>query len=143
MKAKSIKDLVNFALADNANKHAEYVFSKMPKHQASEIEKAINVNLTGCERLIDTSGIRHTIRKHGDSKKEAKRGQIAVTIDDFELIKDVVRSPDSISYGGKNSLKQDVFIYSKKIGSLYIVAEAVRYNKRGNKLIFNSMYKKK
>ncbi|MEZ4880699.1 MAG: hypothetical protein R2801_11110, partial [Chitinophagales bacterium] len=75
--------------------------------------------------------------------KEAKQGQIAITIDDFILLPEVYIHPDKIEYIGKNSLKQDLLRYSKKIDESLLIIEALRVSKRGYKLIFTTMYKKK
>jgi len=41
-------------------------------------------------------------------------------------------------------MNQDVFMYGKNIDNTYFVAEAVRFSrKKGNKLVFQTMYKRK
>ena len=142
MKIVNINQLVTLALS-HTNVHGELVISKLPQKQAAVIEKEIHLDLTGVDRLIDTSFVRHTILQHGDARKEASRGQIAITIDDFGKIPQVLREPDEIEYGGKNRQHQDVFLFKKRIGALYIIAEAVRIAKKGNKLVLWTMYKKK
>lgn len=140
MKVKSIKQLVSIALSSNA--HVEIVIGKLPIKQARIIEKIIGENLVGCERLINTSAIKHTLNAHGSPEREEKRGQIAVTIDDFQKIPLILKEPDSIKYAGKNKRSQDVFLFTKKIGFTYIVAECVR-NANKKKLDFGTMYKRK
>lgn len=140
MKVSSISQLVRLALSPG-NVHGEYTFAKLPRKQAKLIEKDIQIDLTGAERVMDTSFIRHSILEHGNAKTEERRGQVALTTDDFLKVPMVLREPDEIKYAGKNKLKQDVFLYKKKIGMLYIVAEAVRLSKRSNKLVFQTMYK--
>ena len=107
------------------------------------MESEIGIKLVGCSRIIDTNGIRHTLRRHGSEIEEAKRGQVAVNLDDFNKIPLIVKEPDSIKYGGKNKLKQDFFIYEKKIGDTYFLSEAVKVASAGNQLVFSSMYKRK
>lgn len=143
MNVKSIRNLVAFALADRANVSAQYIFSKLPRSQAQRIEKLIGVDLTGAPRLIDTSGIRHALRKHGNAVTEARRGNIAINTYDFEKIPSVLANPDEVKYGGKNSLNQDVFVFEKRIDNLYFVVEAIRFSKSGNKLVMQTLYKKK
>ena len=70
------------------------------------------------------------------------RGQLPINIDDFELIPKIIQT-ENVKYGGKNSLKQDVFVFEKRIGNLFFVVEAVRQSKRGNKLVFQTLYKRK
>ena len=143
MKAKSIKELVSLALSDKSNIHAEYTLGKLPAKQSKLIEKITGYHLAGSERIIDTSAIRHTLRKHGSEIIETKHGQIAVSIDDFNKIPLILKEPDQIIYAGKNRLNQVVFLYQKKIGAVYYVAEAVRLSRTGNKLVFQTMYKRK
>jgi phage-Barnase-EndoU-ColicinE5/D-RelE like nuclease3 len=142
MNPKNIKQLVDIALRDG-NLFAEFTFSKMPIAQSKIIENEIGIKLVGIHRVMDTSGIRHTLKNHGSEIDELKRGQIAVTIDDFNKIPQIVKYPDNIRYLGKNKLKQDVFEYEKRIGKIYFVSEAVKIAKVGNKLIFATLYKRK
>lgn len=72
-----------------------------------------------------------------------KHGQIAITHADFERIPEVLISPDAVSFLGNNALRQPVFLFTKRIGQLYFVAEAVRFSKKGNRLVFQTMYKRK
>lgn len=143
MKAKSIKELINLALNDKSNIYAEYTLGKLSPSQSKIIEAIAGQKLVGTSRIIDTSSIRHTLRKHGSEIIESKHGQIAVSIDDFNKIPLILKEPDSITYIGKNRLKQEVFVYQKKIGPIYYVAEAIRLSKRSNKLVFQTMYKRK
>jgi hypothetical protein len=143
MKAKSIKELVNLALSEEFNFHAEFTLGKLPAKQSRIIESLIGSKLVGSDRIIDTSGIRHTLKKHGSEINESKHGQIAVSIDDFNKVPHILREPDQIVYSGKNRLKQDVFLYQKKIGVIYYVAEALRISKKGDRLVFQTMYKRK
>lgn len=138
---KEIRELVTKALTIE-NKHYELVLSYLPNYQATIIEKYVGVNLAGVERIIDTYAIKHTIKMHGNERTEKSRGQLPVNIDDFELIPEILKT-DIVKYGGKNALKQDVFVFEKRIGNLYFVVEAVRFSKKGNKMVFQTLYKKK
>ena len=118
MKAKSIKELVELALSNKTSKHAEYTLGKLPPKQSRIIEAITGYKLVGSERIIDTSGIRHTLRKHGSERMESRHGQIAVNIDDFSKISLILKEPDKILYTGKNRLQQDVFLFQKRIGTV-------------------------
>ncbi|MFN8281986.1 MAG: hypothetical protein U0U67_02165 [Chitinophagales bacterium] len=140
---KEIQELVEYALTSETNKKRELVIGKVSKKQAKEIEKLVGINLEGVERVIDSYMIRHALGKHGSPTKESKQGQIAITIDDFILLPEVYIHPDKIEYIGKNSLKQDLFRYIKKIDESLFIIEALRVSKKGYKLIFTTMYKRK
>ena len=142
MKPKNIKQLVDIALS-TGNHFAEFTFSKMPISQSKILEKEIGIKLVGVDRVIDTNGIKHALKNHGSQITESKRGQIAITIDDFFIIPQIVKEPDSIKYLGKNTMNQDVFEYQKRVGDVYFVSEAVKVASAGNKLIFATMYKRK
>ncbi|MEZ5047493.1 MAG: hypothetical protein R2831_10930 [Chitinophagaceae bacterium] len=140
---KEIKQLINLALSQKPT-HKILNLGKATKQQTDFINQYTNEDVTGIQRHIDTSGIRHAIKLHGSPKTENPRGQIAINLDDFLLLPIILKTPDKIEYKGKNKLKQDVFLYTKQIDNIYFVAEAVRFSKKkGNKLIFETMYKRK
>lgn len=138
---KEIKQLVNFALSDTLNKHKSITVGTVTKKQAAIIQAQIGVDMYGCERILDTSTIRHIIKNHGSAKDEAKRGQIAVNLDDIQNIAHYINSSSEVAYLGKNKLKQDVFKYQTAENGVIVVVEAVRINKRGNAMIIQTMYK--
>ena len=138
---EKIRNLVEIALSIE-NKHYEIILSHLPKYQAQIIETQIGVDLTGVERILDTYGIKHTIKEHGSEKTELLRGQLPINIDDFELIPKIIQT-ENVKYSGKNSLKQDVFVFERRIGNLYFIVEAVRFSKKGNKLVFQTLFKRK
>lgn len=130
------------------------ILSAVPSHflelgeveiiHANRITDLVDIHISGAKYVIDTSGIRHAIKNHGDPTLELKRGQIAICNEDFLKIPEILVNPDSIEYGGTNPLKQHVFIYSKRIDELHFVVKAFRPSiKKGNKLIFQTMYKRK
>ena len=73
--------------------------------------------------------------------REEARGQVAINLDDFELIPKILKDATEINYKGKNSLKMDVFEYKYKIDDTYIVLEELRENKYGKKLFLSTLYK--
>lgn len=141
---KEIQELVQFALSDKLNQHKSIIIGTVNKMQSDIIEQFSGVNIYGCNRIIDTSLIRHVISKHGSPSIEEKKEQIAITIDDFILIPTVLTNADFITYEGKNNLKRDCFKYTKKLADgTIIIIEAVIINKYGNKMVIETMYKKK
>lgn len=104
-------------------------------------KKHTEKDVQGAERFLDTSFVRHTIKNHGSVKKEEARGQIAINLDDFELIPKILKEATEINYKGKNSLKMDVFEYRYKVDDTYIVLEELRENKRGKTLFLSILYK--
>jgi phage-Barnase-EndoU-ColicinE5/D-RelE like nuclease3 len=111
--------------------------------QIKKINFDIFPEVADLEFIIDTNGIRHTIKQHGSEYTEIKRGQLPINLDDFNHVKSILSSPDEIQYAGKNKEKKDVFIYKKQIGYYYFVATVIRYSKKGDKAIFTTFYKRK
>lgn len=74
-------------------------------------------------------------------KKEAKRGQIAVSLDDFALIPLITSKPDRIFYDGKNKIGRDVIVFTKIIDGVgYRHVEEIRGK---NKLVATDSLRKK
>ena len=140
---KSIKELIEIAFAENSNIHAELCIGAVTKKNAEDIKQLINEDLVGAERYLDTNTIRHIIKNHGSSKSEENRGQIAISLDDIEAIPQILRSYHTIKYIGKNRMKQDIFEYETKINGTYIIVEAIRIRKWGNRMYIQTMYKRK
>jgi hypothetical protein len=140
---KSIKELIEVALASTSNTHAELCIGAVTQRNANDIKQLINQDLVGAERYLDTSTIRHIINNHGSVELEAKRGQIAITFDDIEAIPQILRSYNKIKYIGKNRLQHDMFEYHTKSDVVYIIVEAVRIRKWGNRMYIQTMYKRK
>lgn len=138
---KEIKELVDFALSDQLNKHKSIVIGTVNKKQAEIIKKETGFEMYGCDRLLDTSAIRHILRKHGSPKIEESRGQIAVTLDDFEKIPSYIANASKIEYIEKNKLKRDAFQYTTEEDGAIIVIEGVVINKKGNKIMIETMFK--
>lgn len=110
--------------------------------ESERIEIATGICLLGYERIIDYSGIIHTINKHGNPIIENQRGQIAVTEKDFLLIDIICKKPDSISLSlKKNRRGMKVIVYQKLIGETYYYLEEIRVRRK--KVAMENMYKKK
>lgn len=109
---------------------------------AAFIFQKTGLDLTGFTRLIDNYGIRHTLKQHGNPAKEAGRGQLAVTLDDFGLIPLITSQPDHVFLDGKNKIGREVIVFVKLIDGIgYWHAEEIR---AGRKLVAtDSMRKKK
>ena len=100
------------------------------------------LNVAGFTRVLDNYGVRHTIKQHGNAAKESRRGQIAVTLQDFEKIALITSQPDNIFADGKNKIDRDVLVFVKVIDGIgYRHVEEIRGK---HKLVAtDSMRKKK
>ena len=111
------------------------------KNNIDAVKQKTGIDLTGHERVIDSSGINHILKEHGDKVTESKRGQIAITRDDISRIPEIVESPDNIQYVGKNGRGHQVIRYQKNINDVIYYFEEVR---EGRKHVApNTMFKRK
>ena len=138
-----ISKLIEFIIDDKENSHSEITIGKVTKRHSSIFYKTLKVHINKSAIVIDSSAIRHAMRKHSNTVREFNRGQIAVTYNDFEHIPNILAHPGRIEYKGKNNLKQDVFMFIKQLDNLYLVAMCVRPSKFGTKLVFGTIYIRK
>lgn len=105
------------------------------------IREKTGFDLTGFTRLIDNYGVRHTLGNHGDVRKEASRGQLAVTVDDFLLLTTIMDFFDEVRHDGKNRVGRDVLVFTKEIDEVgYRHVVEVR---EGKKLVVTDSLRKK
>lgn len=108
---------------------------------AAQILAKTGLDVTGYSRILDNYGVRHTMKQHGDPGKEAKRGQIAVTLSDFSKIPLITSQPDNIFADGKNKIGRDVIVFVKVIDGVgYRHVEELRGK---NKLVATDSLRKK
>ena len=65
------------------------------------IQARTGFNLAGYTRALDNYGVCHTMKQHGDPARELKRGQLAVTLEDFGLIPLITGEPVNVYKDGK------------------------------------------
>lgn len=91
-----------------------------------------------------TSGITHTIKRHGNDAEESKRGQKGITDADFELIPSILDSPDDVIKGNQTGRGDQALVFTKKIGAFtYHLVMAVKKNNQEISLFFTTMFAKK
>ena len=110
--------------------------------QLSTAVKEHGLNIDGYIHNIDTSAVQHTRKRHGIPQREERRGQLAVTDDDFKNIPQIIYNPDFVAFGAKNNKGLDLIIYGKNMpdgSSVYV--EEIRTGKKT--LTTNSLRKYK
>jgi len=115
---KTAKRLTEFAKVAMtiADRRTIEVIGKV--ENASFIFEKTGLDVSGFTRVVDNYGVRHTIKQHGDQAKESKRGQLAVTLDDFGLIPLITSQPDNVFADGKNKIGRDVIVFEKLINGI-------------------------
>lgn len=64
--------------------------------QIDQMRAVTGVDVSGFDFAIDASAIRHIFNKHGDPASEARRGQRAVTVDDFIRLLQILTDPEVV-----------------------------------------------
>ncbi len=137
---EEIEALIQFALTDTTNKNKVVKLGEIDALQAIAIENKTELNVSGYTRIIDVYGVKHTFKNHGDPITEAKRGQIAVTKEDFLLIPQIVLT-ENIIYSGKNKIGKDCLLYEAIINDIFYYVEEIREGRK--ELAMNTLYKRK
>lgn len=131
-------DIVNGTVAGNEKRSVS--IRSVDDSEAKAIEKSTGIaGTSGYTHTIDSFGMRHSYKQHGDEKGEAKRGQQAISREDFARIEQIIASPDARENGGKTKQGRDVLRYRKRFNGTVIYVEEVRTGKK--ELAFLSMWK--
>lgn len=124
-------DIVAFAEAAAAVADRLVTLRIGPVNNAQRIMESTGLDLTGFDRMLDNYGIRHTLKQHGSSTREAARGQIAVALIDFGLIDLITSEPDAVFHGGRNKIGREVLVFTKLIDGIgYRHVEEVRSHRK-------------
>ena len=135
-----IKELVEFAINDKTSDNKFVNLGLLSSTEVKKIKAKTSLDLSGYSRILDKSSIKHTIKQHGNIKKEQSRGQIAITPLYFELVKEIAKS-ENLIYCSKNKLGNDCLFYEAFIGKLIFYIEEVRVGRK--QLCLQTMYKRK
>ncbi|PZQ57975.1 MAG: hypothetical protein DI570_18915 [Phenylobacterium zucineum] len=93
--------------------------------------RAAGLEIDGFAHVMDGSAVRHVTKNHGDVGKEAKRGQIAVTEEDFRALPDILAEPDAVMFGAKGKRGEAQIFYAKaQPDGSTLVVEEVRNGRR-------------
>ncbi|WP_018628667.1 valine--tRNA ligase [Niabella aurantiaca] len=91
---------------------------------------------------VDRSSFNHILNNHGNIAIEEKRGQIALTEQDFELIVDILNQPDEIIASGPNKQQKETITYCKTFeDGTIIYLEEIRTGRK--ELMLQTMRKMK
>ena len=86
-----------------------------------KLAKSAGLDIEGYKHKVTDDFARHVIKKHGNKKEEAKRGQIAVTQEDLDNIKTVMNTPDIVVAGvKKNGKDRIVLVKNTEHGSILV-----------------------
>jgi hypothetical protein len=102
-------------------------YRKVDSNQAARLKKATGQDLSKYSHGVDADSIRHGYSSHGNEKKEAARGQVAVKKKDFEALPGLVSDPKtkiSMDTPTKQGLQTIRYEWARK--NLTVLVEEIR-----------------
>lgn len=111
----------------------------VPEAAYTRVEKLTSVDAQGFDYRITQDAVRHIMGTHGSEGSEAKRGQRAVTADDFARLPLILSSPDSIENAEQSTIRETLVRFTKVIGGeRYTVMLAI--NRKWRSMALKTMY---
>lgn len=120
------------------------VIAGITKRQSEDFaELGLDIDETWVHSF-ESSAYGHNQKHHGNSENEARRGQIAITEDDYARIPEILDSYDRVSKSTNKTkgVGNEVIIYEKEFDDGYIYYLEEKRDRRKS-LAFHTMYKKK
>ena len=104
-----------------------------------ELAAQHNIDLKGYKHIIETSGIQHSEKRHGNKSED----RLPLSLQDYLLIPFIIRNRDevTISPSKTGTNNQNVLLYKKRIGPQYVYVEEIRDGKHKS-LAFKSFRKR-
>lgn len=139
--AGEVNGLCDLVTEGQGNIFREAGFLPVGDPVAAKISTDAGLNVSGYEHIIDTSSLRHILKRHG-TEAEYNRGQVPVTRQDLVQLPQLLLDPDTIEYVGKTKQGRDVICYTKQIGEHTVFyTEEMRTKK--SRLAAVTLYKRK
>ena len=98
--ANSTNDIITFfeeAINDTTNANKTMFIGKISARTASKIHSFTGLNAENKSIAINSSDLRHMIKKHGNQESESKRGQEVINSSNFMDIIQTIADPDVVS----------------------------------------------
>ena len=141
---EQIEALYDLAVNNLANEYKRIDIGVINQELGVLISRLTNVDVTDYVLTIDSYSIIHTLERHGNPIKEAKRGQIGIQKHHFIEILEVILAPDIVRYDVKNNRAS--LIFEKDKGDRYFVVKEIRQvvkSRKKNRLVLQSFYIRK
>lgn len=116
------------------------VYRIVGPEEAAAFKAKTGMDVAGYQHVVDSYGIRHSVRKHGTPESEEPRGQVPITVDDFRRIDEITRPENIVRVSQKRGMPPMVE-YELDTGDYVIVGEEVRSKRRH--LALQTVYKRK
>ncbi|MDO7873760.1 hypothetical protein Q5H93_03380 [Hymenobacter sp. ASUV-10] len=143
----TIADLL-LQLQKPAIPHSEsyYRVGEVTQKMTADILAVTGLQVAGFTVMLDLSGVRHTLKKHGlhAAASQLAQGQLPIVQADFQDLVDWVLQPDSIIVGkprlGKHPMPCCELQSSQPTG---LVSAVLEYRPGRRRLVLVTMYKKR
>ncbi len=136
----AIEDLYQYSVDQPGAPRRGIVYRIVNDVEARAFKEKTGIDVAGYQHVIDSYGIRHSMRNHGTPETEEPRGQVPITVDDFRHIGEVTRPENIVRVSQKRGMPPMVE-YEMDAGDYVIVGEEVRSKRRH--LALQTIYKRK
>lgn len=120
---------------------AKIYMGKIGNKIASSIKSKTGVDIENYNLSFKSDAAKHIIKQHGNDEIESKRGQIAVTEEDFLKIPQIVSEFDDVYLSGNSREGKPSLTFKKEIDNIYYVVNYV--SDKHHNLEVQTMYKQK
>ena len=103
-----------------------------------ELAAQHDIDLKGYKHVIETSGIQHAEKRHGDKSE----GRCPLSLEDYLLVPYIIKERDKVEMSPQRDVRHRnrVLVYTKQIGDTYYYVEEVRMKNKS--LAFKSLRKR-
>lgn len=139
----SNKDINKFVLEELTKKQSNncIYFGKVSKKISDRVYNELNIDISGYNISLKGDNVRKIMKSHGNKINEEKRGQVSVTLNDFNLIGDIISEPDEIRLSKNTKDGKPSITFVKCIKNKYTLVEFVSSKKHN--LEVHTLYKNK
>lgn len=142
----NFKDFVNEA-SSNGTYNKQFYYGKVSPELSADVSSSTGKNVDNYNIALEASYVRKDLKHHGNAAKEALRGQVAITKDNFEDFVKVFDNPDKIKAIEDNGIpsldnsKREMLQFEKRIDGKEVVVTGVTDGR--NTLFVDSFYETK
>lgn len=103
-----------------------------------ELAATHGIDLTGYKHVIETSGVQHAEKRHGNSSHD----RTPLTLEDYLIIPFIIKERDTVTMSPQKDIshRNTILKYTKLIGDTYYYVEEIR--KKNKSLAFKSFLKR-
>ena len=103
-----------------------------------ELAAKHNIDLKGYKHVIETSGIQHSEKRHGNKSEDRS----PLSLEDYLLVPYIIKERDKVEMSPQRDVRHRnrILIYTKQIGDTYYYVEEVRMKNKS--LAFKSLRKR-